>query len=383
MNLCPILITKEAIRMNERLWELLAKYWTGRISPEEKAEMERLLLEHPDYWLKTGLMQQIHWKPEQLLSSKQADRIADKIVGPAIKSGVSYWNGDADNIATKKTPAILRYWKRSASILFILCILVFSLIYIDHRQSQRPILWQQVTTTNGMKTTLRLADGSELWLNAGSTLRYPESFNERTREVYLTGEAYFNVKHDASKPFIIHTTDMDIRVLGTEFDVRAYADEHYSETSLIKGSVEITVNREKQTQQIYLRPHQKIVVQDSPLEVNGRNTRSSGIINSPLVAANSITRDVMLEPVKMVEGNVIMETAWKENNLVFEDEPLESLSKRLERWYGVKILIKDSTFARQRFTGRADNVSLEKLLHILQIIKPFNYVIEDKEVIIK
>jgi len=361
--------------MNERLWELLAKYWADRISSEEKAEMERLLLEHPDHWLKTGLMQQIAWRPEQMLSAKQADRICDRIVG----SGPDPQS--KKHTVRKKAP--VHYWRLAIVTLAILLISTFSLVLYRNHQGQSTLLWQQVSTTNGMKTTLRLADGSELWLNAGSTLRYPENFNEKTREVYLSGEAYFKIAHRASKPFVIHTHDMDIKVLGTEFDVRAYADEGYSETSLIKGAVEVTVNREKQRQQIFLKPKQKIIVQKSSMEIKNMEDPQASGLNLPVQAADTATRDVVLEPISIVDGDIIPETAWKENTLLFEDEPLQSLARRLERWYGVKIVIRDAAFAQQRFTGRADNVSLERLLHILQMIKPFKYAIHDKQVIIQ
>ena len=196
----------------------------------------------------------------------------------------------------------------------------------------------------------------------------------------MTGEIYFKVEHDAGRPFIIHTTDMDIKVLGTEVDVRAYKDENYSQTSLIKGAVAVTVNRDKQ-QQIYLKPRQKIVVQNMSLKVEDVHHGTGKNMTQP--SADTIASEVLLEPIKVMDGNLIPETAWKENTLLFEDEPLESLAKRLERWYDIKIIITDSTLARQRFTGRADNVSLDKLLHILQIIKPFNYTMHNKELIIK
>jgi ferric-dicitrate binding protein FerR (iron transport regulator) len=363
--------------MNDRLWELLAKYWSNKISPEEKVEMESILLDHPDHWLKTGLMQQINWGLHPLLARKRADKIADKIVGKT--SDTDFLYKDEQRVRTRHP-----LWKPAIAALLLLMI-AGSLIFLwEKKSSSDTLVWQKVTTTNGMKTTLRLADGSELWMNAGSTLRYPENFNEKVREVYLTGEAYFKVKHDPNRPFIVHTSDMTVKVLGTEVDVRAYGDEDYFETSLIKGAVAVTVNEGKEQQQrIYLKPRQKLVVRKASLEIGNIDGGQASGEKKRSLTADTIADNVLLEPIKLVDGNLSPETAWKENTLLIENEPLQSLAKRLERWYGVKIVITDSSFAQQRFTGRADNVSLKKLLDILQMIKPFNYIINDKQVIIK
>jgi ferric-dicitrate binding protein FerR (iron transport regulator) len=366
--------------MNDRLWELLAKYWTQRITSEEKTEMERMLLAHPDHWLRTGLMQQINWKLDPALSTRQADRIADRILGSVARKDADIAKEGGGKDPLRK---ILRHWKKAAAVLLVL-MMGASLAYVWHGgHSGDHLRWQQVTTTNGMKTTLRLADGTKLWVNAGSTLRYPENFNEKTREVYLSGEAYFRVKHDPGRPFIIHTSDMDVKVLGTEFDVRAYSDEDYSETSLIKGAVEVSVNRDKQPQQIYLKPKQKIVVAKTSIEIKQIGDKNNGTAVTPSATIpDSFTRNIKLEPIKVLRGNIIAETAWKENTLLFEDESLQSLARRMERWYGVKIIIRDPALAGQRFTGSGDNVSLDKLLRILQMIKPFHYLIHDQQVII-
>lgn len=355
--------------MNERLWELLAKYWSDRISPEEKVEMESLLLEHPDHWLKTGLMQQISWKPEQMFSPKQADRIADRIVGEGQERSAPFHG-------RRKFPRV-RYWRLAFVAGGILLVATFILVLYRNYQKLAAGRWQQVTTMDGMKTTMRLADGSELWLNAASSLRYPASFNEQTREVYLTGEAFFKIAPNASKPFLVHTPHMDIRVLGTAFNVRAYPDDPFSETSLISGAVEVVINRGGQKQQVYLKPAQKILVR--PFVSEPAESEAAGERTSP---PGGVGRDVVLEPVHPLDGGLTAETAWKDNTFWFGDEPLGSLAKRIERWYGVKVLIRDSVLAGYRFSGRADNLPLEGLLQMLEQSHPFSYEAGDREVVI-
>jgi ferric-dicitrate binding protein FerR (iron transport regulator) len=356
--------------MNDRLWELLANYYTNRLTPEEKAELERLLLEHPDNWLKSGLMQQIRWELNPMFSSERANKITDRIL-----------KGEKENRAKYEGSAFKASRKWIAAVAIVLLISGIGLgIFMFHNSLKKTTGWQQVTTTNGMRSSLRLADGSEVWLNAGSTLRYPEDFNKQKREVYLTGEAYFIIKHDASRPFIVHTADMNIRVLGTEFNVQAYPDEEYSETSLIKGAVEVIVKQDGHNQPIYLKPDQKVIVKNSSDQIPDVKSREQ---DHPIKPLSKVSMNVILKPLKTISGHIIPETAWRENMLVFEDETLQSLAQRLDRWYGVHITIKDPALAKQRFTGRADNVSLEKLLQILQMIKPFEYSIHGKQVVIK
>lgn len=363
--------------MNDRLWELLARRWTGTITPEEKAELEQLLLEHPDHWIRAGLMQQTEWILHPELARDRLDKMTDKIIGVR-ENLVSDEKG-----SDRRVFFFRRYWKWMAAAVLLLCVSSAVMLFSFHFKTKDAIAWQKVITTPGMKTTFRLPDGTEIWMNAGSVLKYPKFFGNKVREVYLSGEAYFKVKHDAGRPFIIRTSDMNIKVLGTEFDIRAYPDEDFAETSLIKGAVEVTVNNGKENRQIFLKPKQKVVVEKISSDMNVVNENQKEQHHETSLPSLTAVQHVQIEPVKEVSGDIISETAWQQNTLLFEDETLESLAKQLDMWYGVNITIQDSSLAKQRFTGRADNVPLDKLLKILQMIKPFQYSINDKEVVIK
>lgn len=363
--------------MNDRLWELLAKRWAGRITPEEKAELEQLLLEHPDHWIRAGLMEQTEWVLHPELPNDRLDEMTDRITGEEEKRSFE------EERMGRPVVRLIHHWKWIAAAILILCVSSVAVLFSIHSRTKDTAAWQKVMTTPGMKTTFRLPDGTEIWMNAGSMVKYPKSFGGKSREVCLSGEAYFKVKHDAGRPFIIHTPDMNIKVLGTEFDVRAYPDEDFAETSLIKGAVEVTVNNGRGSRQIFLKPKQKVVVEKVSSQVSViKENQVEQDHETPLPVLTAV-QDVKVEPVKEVSGNIIPETAWQQNTLLFEDETLESLAKRLDMWYGVNIVIQDSSLAKQRFTGRADNVSLDKLLKILQMIKPFQYKMNDKEVVIK
>lgn len=367
--------------MNDRLGELLTKYWTSQITAREKVELERLLLDHPDHWLKIGLMQQIKWKLTPMLPDEEKERIADKVLkkegGRPIKK---------HSPSLKKQKSLPKKWEKVAFAASVLGLIAISFSALKNHYLRPEISWEQVTTMDGMRTTLRLSDGTQVWLNAGSVLRYPLSYDEdsmpkTTREVYLTGEAYFKVKHEPERPFIIHTSKLDTRVPGTEVDIRAYPDEDFSEITLINGTAEVIIKDQAHPRSIRLSPHQKVVVSNKAFPHDDPQTEEKKD-RLPYIK-NEVDKNIVLQDVKQIGQNLTRETAWKQNTFLFENETLQTLAKRLERWYGVDIIIQDSTLAKQRFTGKADDVSLEKLLSILQTTKPFNYIVHDKKVIIE
>lgn len=345
--------------MTDRFWELMARNWSGNITEEEKAELEQYLLEHPEYWLKAGLEKQLTYKPGTTLPAKQAEELADDVLARI----------QAEDMAepAETPPRKRRRVNRGVFLLLMACISGILTYYFWKPGINAQL--KEIATIPGMKTSINLGDGTTVWLNAGSKLRYPEVFNpqDKIREVFLEGEGYFQVKQHAGKPFIIHTPAMDIKVLGTTLNVRAYADEDFSETSLVNGAVVVTV----QGKDIYLKPRQKVVVM--------KTNDAAPVAERQKAPAEQ----VILEPVRGISDSLLMETAWREEKLVFQDETFAALALRLERWYGVKIIIKDPAMQNRRFSGRADNVSLEQLLIILKAITPFDYDIKEREVIIQ
>lgn len=356
--------------MTERFWELIGRYWSGNISKEEKAELERLLLEHPDDWLKAGLAEQLSFRAEPRLSEAEVENLVEKTFG---------------RISEQENPDVMFQRNGSRKKFFLLSLLLILAVatvggsywFFAGRSSGPAVMaWKTITTEAGMRTKMTLPDGTIIWLNAGSTLKYPAQLSGK-REVYLKGEAYFDVKHNPRNPFIVHAKKMDVKVLGTELDIRAYPDEPFTETSLLQGSVEVDIKDGHEPQRVLLKPRQKLRL--------GEEKKPGAAAGKKQQAENGeINDNIQLQPIMPVdEENLIAETAWKEDKLVFRDETLEALCLRLERWYDVKIDIKDPTLAARRFTGRADNVSLDQLLHILQQITPFSYTEENKEVVIR
>jgi len=212
----------------------------------------------------------------------------------------------------------------------------------------------------GQRQQMQLPDGSQVVLNAASKLTLGTGFKDGKRDVYLEGEAYFDVIHDANRPFTVYMKEATIKVLGTSFNARSYNGEDYTETTLINGSVEVTLKRENKV--IRLQPREKLLYRAVPLD----STASKAVLSGKTHL--SVT-PVRIDPT----DSLTRETAWTENKLVFFDEPLDALVKRLERWYGVHIIIADEEMKQLRFSGAFEQENLPRVLEVLQLTMPFRF----------
>ena len=193
-----------------------------------------------------------------------------------------------------------------------------------------------------------MADGSEIWINSGSELVYPASFEKSKRTVYLKGEAYFDVQEDQSKPFIVKTSDLDIQVLGTRFNVNSYGDNSTVETVLVEGKVEI----EKRGIQVF---QKDLILKPSQKATFSKETRK----------------------IELNEIDPRYYTSWKDGYLLLKDEKLENIVRKLTRIYNKKIEL-DENLGDLRFSGKLDlKESLKKELDILKAAYPIHYIQKD------
>lgn len=232
----------------------------------------------------------------------------------------------------------------------------------------------EIIINPGSRTKIQLPDGSQVWVNSGSHLTYEDNFKGSTREVELDGEAYFDVVKDASRPFIVHTTGIDIKVLGTAFNVKAYKIEPTIEATLIHGSIEVINKNKPGTPKVLLKPHEKLVYNKYPV-TDPRDQRAD--ITVPESDAYSIT-------IKPLNNNItdmdIVETAWVYNKLVFEDERFEALALKMERWYNLRISFENEKLKEYRISGSFVNETPEEAFKVLQFLVPFRYSIKNNEV---
>ncbi len=235
----------------------------------------------------------------------------------------------------------------------------------------------RIITKNGSKTNLLLPDGTKVWLNAGSSIIYDSSYGKTVREVALTGEGYFDVVKNKDKPFIIHASKINIKVLGTQFNVRSYPTDNTTEASLIRGSIEVTF-KDKPNKKVILKPNEKIVVD------NNRNTND---IYSAIQQNNTRKiREIPGVDIKKLtyeyKTGTIIETSWVENKLIFQDEPFDEIARQLERWYGVSIIFKTNHLKEERLTGSFKNETVLQALEALKFTASFNYSIDNNNVTI-
>jgi transmembrane sensor len=219
---------------------------------------------------------------------------------------------------------------------------------------------------------LTLPDGSIVKLNSFSKLEYDSNFAGDIREVWLSGEAFFDVAHNEAKPFIIHSGRVNVRVLGTAFNVKAYPDQKNVETSLIRGSVEVTVNDEPEKKYL-LKPNQKLVV---PFVAEQADSISKS--SSEDEAKLSVLRALPDGGAKQV----IAELAWMDNKFAFYELSFRNLADELEQRYNVTIQFEDKHLESLVFTGVFRKQDLKQVLYALSTASPFSYRIEKETVFI-
>ena len=182
---------------------------------------------------------------------------------------------------------------------------------------EREVRYNTLVISRGGDFKVTLADGTIVWLNSCTRLRYPLDFKGDVREVFLEGEAYFEVAKDAKHPFVVRTADVDVRVLGTRFNLSAYEDDALVSTTLEEGSVEVSTPLGKQV----IRPNEQLVFNVKEGKVDCRDVDAS------------------------------VYSAWKDGMFVFEDETLERIMKRLQMWYDVEVFFSSEEVKSCRFTG--------------------------------
>lgn len=226
-----------------------------------------------------------------------------------------------------------------------------------------------IATKNGSRSSIQLPDGTKVSLNAGSKLDYGKDFGRETRNISLSGEAFFDVAHNEKLPFIIRSGNISIKVLGTAFNLRSYPEENVTETTLLRGRIELSIDGQP-NRKIELSPNEKIVVPRSSAAIaSGKeNIVSTTKGNDPSDTATIYTLSkISIDPVLKTTPEI----AWLEDKLVFRSRELSLLSKDIERWYGVKVIISDPVLAAKKFTGSFDRLNVREALDALQYTSGF------------
>lgn len=225
------------------------------------------------------------------------------------------------------------------------------IVYNALERGDEPMMFNTITTPKSKQFQLVLADGSGVWLNAASSVRFPTSFNGKERRVEITGEAYFEIakatKNGSPVPFIVTVNGMEIRVLGTHFNVNAYYDEATIKTTLLEGSIIVSTGDEKQL----LKPGEQ-----AQLDRNGKFT---------------IWKDIDTDS----------EIAWKNGYFSFNNADLLSIMRQISRWYNVDIVY-EGKLPNRRFGGEISrNTNVSEVLKILEESK-IHFRVEEKRIVV-
>ncbi|MDX9881546.1 MAG: DUF4974 domain-containing protein [Prolixibacteraceae bacterium] len=240
-------------------------------------------------------------------------------------------------------PAILKY-----AAVFLLAFLLgaLTLYYVGQKQNG-PFagMYNEIQVPNGEKSTVTLYDGTKVWLNSGTTFRYPVSFTGKQRNVFIDGEAYFDVAKNMKQPFVVHAGEINVEVLGTRFNVYSYSDDDLFYTTLEEGAVNISTTGSGKKFRL------------SPGEQFGFSKQT--------------------KTTKLYKVDTGLYTSWKENILRFDNAPLSEILKKMERWYDVRIVVADGLDTGERYTTTIKTESLREMLKVLSLTTNMNYEINE------
>ena len=365
--------------MTDRFWELLSKRLSSEANESELSELQGILSGNPELRNTAEALSVFESQSLPVESDSETELAFEKHIVRLAEteedsSKVYPLFFTTPEVQPRKSVNIRR-WAISMLVVLVVASGLFILRNIivsrDVAAGKRAIE-SQVTTKPGSKTHIQLPDGSTVWLNASSDLTYGENFGKELREVNLTGEAFFDVAKDPEHPFIIHTKVVDVKVLGTAFNVRSYPNDANTETSVIRGRVEVTVKNRENTK-YYLKPNEKVIVANNVSASEVANTGRQE--TKPLVAIQPLTR-------YHIDSSII-ETSWVENKLIFqENETFRDVALKMERWYGVHITFVDPEVGEYRMYGSFTTETLKQALDALKIGFNFNYKMNKDEIII-
>jgi len=264
----------------------------------------------------------------------------------------------------------------SVLILFFLGGGALSYFVFYHPVDQSFISFNEIKAPLGARSEIILPDGSTVWLNAGSKIKYLNVFNKENRYVSLEGEAYFKIAKNSKLPFHVKTGDLNIMAIGTEFNVKSYDDEAYIETTLVEGKVSIrqTGQNKRKSQTVYLEPHQKAVYVKENKNLSVEDLKAVRQAKPELL---KLKKGIMYVADKVDTEPII---AWKDNKLILKGEELSNLLIKLERKYDVTFLYETDIIKQFRFTGTLENETLTQVLDVIKLSAPINYTLEGKTV---
>ncbi|MDH6304093.1 transmembrane sensor [Parabacteroides sp. PF5-5] len=319
--------------------ELIEKYFNGSITYHEKQELFLLIERNAELKEEFISLQNLYGMSS--LQFRENDRSAAFTKLKEFKQ-------------KRSRKSFVRSLKRVAGYAAAICIAILStwLIMRETMMEETPQLafYEEFVTPAGQRAMLKLHDGTTVWLNARSSLRYPNVFINGERKVELNGEAFFDVKHDENTPFVVATEKLDIKVLGTQFNVTAYHGRNEFNASLMEGSIKV-YNKGNEQNALFIAPKE-----------------CAELVNNQLVKRSFDNFDFLL---------------WKEGIYAFDDITFTEIIRRLELYYDVTINVANRKVSTYRFTGKfRQRDGVESALRTLQKVYYFKFTKDEENNII-
>ena len=328
--------------MDKEYYKNLAdKYFAGSITETDISELAG--------WIKSNTRLSQWWEEEfeksdadisPALRDKMFERIKAEVLNPSVHTP------DAKAVKSVRLPLRLLKWAAMICLPVCLAFFTYYLLNVSGTGSQSPFI---VKADKGDKATVALPDGTDVILNSASQLSYLSDFNKKERRVQLEGEGYFKVAHDARHTFIVQVGELEIKVMGTQFNVRAYNDSQDITVVLLEGKVGVYAPLSSVT----MKPGEKMNY-------------------------NKSTHKLTTEQV-VPEDYV----GWTQGSLYFHNESLQSIMQTLSRVYNVTIHIDSPKIAGERFTGTIPGSSIQNALDVIMLTSNFRYVVEDSVILLK
>jgi hypothetical protein len=270
-------------------------------------------------------------------------------------------------------------FSKVAAVFVLAFFLGYLFLYLRHESEQESLCKFVITEVPyGSKSVVSLPDGSRVWINAGSKMVYSTNFDEHNRSVVLEGEAYFDIVTDRENPFFVKTSGIKVKATGTQFNVRAYPDEEFIETTLVEGKVSVMPAVVKNGKEYVLHPNQKLTIYRDRSGLPVRTIREKRLPEQPDQPKPFQIKKIELES----DVSTAVYTSWKDKEWIIYKEKFGTLAKKLEKRYDVQISFRDDFIAGFSYTGTLKDENLKEVLDVMSLTSPINYELENKNVTI-
>lgn len=341
-------------------FDLLDKRLKGKISSAEKQTLQEYIRDNPErqalyHWLSTSGV----GKSEDTTLEHKFAHILERLDDPAIVME------QAPSKSTKRLLFTRTNIIAAAILLFILSIAF--LVYQNHNFfSPEGLKIETVHVDKGNRKHIVMPDGTEIWINGGSTLTYDEGYAKTNRAINLIGEAFFKVTKNKELPMVVTAKNYHVKVLGTSFNVRSYADENIDETSLVEGKIEFSMTAAEKKVTYSLAPGEKLKI-TAPTKGQQHVTATAQLSQEEILEQPG---NYILSKTNFVKKSIFptpAEISWKSDTLAFDGEPLERVISKLEKWYNIPMELKNMDLKDVKISGTFKEETLMEVLGIMRM----------------